>query len=389
MPIPMAMAMERLTELIRRDGPVPFDRFMAAALYDPDHGFFMRGGGAGRAGRDFVTSPEVGPLFGALVARALDDAWDSLGCPDPFLVVEAGAGRGQLARDVMRVGPRCAAALRYVMVEHSPLLREQQHEYLAIEPAEEVLGPVVSSDPEFSPEPVELMGPMVTALGEFPAASFDGVVIANELLDNLPLRIVERGPSSWMEVRVGLADQGDSLVEVLVPAEPSLASLADALGEVPVGTRVPLQTGVAEWLGDCAAVLRHGLLIVIDYAVEVHQLAERGQAGWLRTYQTHQRGGSPLEVPGMQDITCDVVVEGLERAARRAGFVLERRTSQAAWLHELGIDELVEQSREAWGTRAHLGDLEALKARSAINEAAALCDPTGLGAHQVWTFHRT
>src|SRR5215211_6380558 len=106
---PKALA-ERIAERIRREGPIPFDRFVDAALYDEEGGFFTRGGGAGRAGRDFVTSPEVGTLFGGLVARALDGWWRELGTPDPFVVVEAGAGRGRLAADVLRAGPACAAA---------------------------------------------------------------------------------------------------------------------------------------------------------------------------------------------------------------------------------------------------------------------------------------
>ena len=75
-------------------------------------------------GRDFVTSPEVGTLFGALVARALDASWHELGAPDPFVVIEAGAGRGRLAADVLRAAPACAPALRYVLVERSAALRD-------------------------------------------------------------------------------------------------------------------------------------------------------------------------------------------------------------------------------------------------------------------------
>src|SRR4029453_4255387 len=106
----MADLAERIAERIRHEGPIPFDRFVEAALYDEAGGFFARGGGggrggpgfsargggAGRAGRDFVTSPEVGVLFGALVARYLDRAWTELARPDPFVVVDAGAGRGRL-----------------------------------------------------------------------------------------------------------------------------------------------------------------------------------------------------------------------------------------------------------------------------------------------------
>ena len=97
---------ERLATRIRAGGPLTFSAFMDAALYAPD-GFYESGGSAGRRG-DFLTSPEVGPLFGAVIARALDGWWDDLGRPDPYVVVDAGAGPGTLARSILRRAPRCA-----------------------------------------------------------------------------------------------------------------------------------------------------------------------------------------------------------------------------------------------------------------------------------------
>ena len=97
---------------------MPFDEVIELALYHPEHGFYGRGGGAGR-GADFLTSPEVGPLFGAVVARALDTWWTELGTPDPFIVVEAGAGVGTLARSILTANPACSPAVRYVVVERS------------------------------------------------------------------------------------------------------------------------------------------------------------------------------------------------------------------------------------------------------------------------------
>ena len=103
-------------------GAIPFSEFQRLALYGPD-GFYTRPvervGRAGRRGGDFITSPEVGPLFGAVLARFLDAEWEGLGRPDPFTVVDAGAGPGTLARAVLAAAPRCAAALRYVAVEIS------------------------------------------------------------------------------------------------------------------------------------------------------------------------------------------------------------------------------------------------------------------------------
>src|SRR5450755_1570062 len=109
----------RIGARIQREGPITFADYMERALYDRTAGFFARGEGAGTAGRDFVTSPEVGTLFGALVARAVDGWWRDHHEPDPYLVIEAGAGRGRLAADVLAVAPACASALRYVLVERS------------------------------------------------------------------------------------------------------------------------------------------------------------------------------------------------------------------------------------------------------------------------------
>jgi NADH dehydrogenase [ubiquinone] 1 alpha subcomplex assembly factor 7 len=379
---------ERIAERIRREGPIPFDRFVDAGLYDEDSGFYATGGGAGRAGRDFVTSPEVGVLFGALVARYLDRAWAELARPDPFVVADAGASRGRLAADVLRAEPECSRALRYVLVERSAALRAAQRELLTLEPADRAFGPAVSEEPDEAPRPVEGIGPIATSLPELPALELAaGVVIANELLDNLPFRIVERAGSGWTEVRVGLGDEG--FVEVAVPASPEVAAAAAdvaAGATIPTGTRLPVPTATVDWLDECGHILRRGFLVVIDYADTAGSLAGRSQDEWLRTYRGHQRGGPPLAAPGAQDITATVPAEHLVAHAARAGFRLLERASQAEWLAALGIDELVDAARGLWRERAAVADLEALAARSRVTEAAALTDPGGLGAHSVFVF---
>jgi SAM-dependent MidA family methyltransferase len=361
---------------------------MEAALYDPEGGFFALGRGAGRAGRDFVTSPEVGSLFGACVARALDGLWRALGEPDPFLVVEAGAGNGRLARDVLRAQPDCTAALRYVLVDRAPALRAQQRDLLDLEPVDEALGPFVqrTGDEQTVPEPAA--GPVVAALDELPAVEADGaVVLANELLDNLPFGIAEWDGEHWQEVRVTVAGE-DAFAEVLVPATESDAaelSRDSAHAEIPPGTRLPIPRGMREWLRDCDRVLRRGFLVVIDYFVTVEELRQRGGAtAWLRTYREHQRADDPLDRPGTQDITADVVTDQFRVPDFREIYA----ATQAEWLREIGIDDLVEQGRRVWHERSHLGDIEALAGRSRAVEAAALTDYDGLGAHEVRLFAR-
>jgi NADH dehydrogenase [ubiquinone] 1 alpha subcomplex assembly factor 7 len=384
----MADLAERIAERIRREGPIPFDRFVDAALYDEESGFFARGGGAGRAGRDFVTSPEVGTLFGSLVARFLDGAWAELARPDPFVVVDAGAGRGRLASDVLRARPECERALRYVLVERSAGLRAAQRELLAIEPADRALGPTVRVEPDEAPRPVGGVGPLVTSLPELPALEIsDGVVVANELLDNLPFRIVERAGDRWTEIRVGL--DGAGFVEVPVQAAPDVATAADdvaAGAAIPHRARLPVPTATADWLAACGHVLRRGFLVVVDFADTANSLAARVQDQWLRTYRGHQRGEHPLADPGAQDITYDVPIEQLVTHARRAGFRLLETASQAEWLAALGIDDLADEARGVWRDRAAIGDLDAVAARSRVSEAAALTDASGLGAHTVFVF---
>ena len=129
-------------------------------------------------------------------------------------------------------------------------------------------------------------------------------------------------------------------------------------------------------------------MLAIDYIDDARGLVERGAPGWLRTYRAHDRGASPLDAPGTLDITADVVREQLLRAARASGFTLVSDSPQADWLGALGIADLVEAGRRTWESRAHLGDLEALAGRSRVNEASALTDAAGLGAHRVVTLSR-
>jgi SAM-dependent MidA family methyltransferase len=364
-------ALETIQRLVRRQGPLPFSRFMEIALYDAGVGFFSAGGGAGRARGDFVTSPEIGPLFGACVARGLDRWWDADGRPDPFVVVEAGAGAGRLAREVLRAEPACLPALRYVLVERSPELRAAQRRLLRLEPADEVLGPVLT-DADDDRFVVPGRGPIFGSLAELPAR-FDGVLVANELLDNLPFDIAARDGAGWHEVRVGAVDA--DLTEVPVPLGQPPFPFADA----PVGARVPIPAGLDEWIDGAGRSLRHGRMLLVDYFVTADALLARGE-GWLRTYRAHERGGAVLESPGDQDITADVVVEQVQRAATRSGLELASFRTQAEWLRDLGIDELVEEGRRAWSEGAARGDLAAVAGRSRVSEAAALTDARGLGS---------
>ncbi|HEX9530483.1 MAG TPA: SAM-dependent methyltransferase [Acidimicrobiales bacterium] len=379
----------RLNERIRRQGPLPFSAFMEACLYDERDGFYTSGRGAGRQ-RDFLTSPEVGPLFGEVVARALDERWARLGRPDPFVVIECGAGAGTLARDVLAAGPLCGPALRYLLVERSAALRDAQAAVVALELPTFVLGPTnAEDDPEGERVGERGRGPLAAGLAELPADPVTGVVLANELLDNLAFDLLQRAEPGWEEVRVGVEPAGPTrliepagptrLIEVPVPAAGHLSALADALApDAPVGGRIPVQAEARRWLLAALGALSRGAVIAFDYADSTASLGSRPWTEWVRTYRGHGRGGRPLDDPGGQDVTCEVAVDQLAAVAVPTSV---RR--QAEWLADHGLAELADRARAEWQERAAVGDLAAVRARSRLGEAAALADESGLGAFTV------
>lgn len=366
-----------VADQIRRRGPLRFDEVMERALYDPVDGFFGAGAGAGSRA-DFLTSPEVGPLFGAVIARAIDGWWAELGRPDPFTVIEVAAGTGTLAQSVLAASPECLGALTYVLVERSEVLRDRQRERLPVGVATLAFPPSGAEDVD-GPTTEGGLGPRVVSLGEMPSLPVTGVVLANELLDNLVFRLLERADDGWLEVRVGLSGDDLPLVELTVPADEDDARLAERLApDAVVGARLPVQRAAADWLGGALALVERGRVVVLDYAADTPDLAARPPDEWLRTYRAHGRGGPPLDALGSQDITCEVALDQLA-LVRRAGA----HRSQADFLAAHGIDVLVAEGRRVWAERAHLGDLEAIRARSRVGEAEALTDPAGLGAFHV------
>lgn len=377
--------------LVARRGPLPFAEVMDLALYHPDLGFYARGGAAGRRG-DFLTAPEVGPLFGAVVAAALDRWWHAAGEPDPYVVVDAGAGAGTLAVAVVAARPACRPALRYVLVERSVALRARHRDHLALEspafafapsPVEDAFERAEGDGARPHGRPDRPTGPIVVSLAELPRIETPCVVLANELLDNIAFDIAVRTGRGWSEVRVGAGADG-RLEELLVPLGEDAAVVLDRLApDVADGARVPVQRGAARWAREALALAQPGAggrLVVIDYAAATtSELAARPGTGWLRTYAGHRRATSPLLALGAADITADIAVDQIAAWAEPPTSV----TPQGAWLAGHGLDDLVAEGRRLWTERAGVGDLAAVRARSRISEAAALTDPAGLGAFLV------
>ena len=322
---------------------IRFDEFMALALYGT-HGFYTDVGRAGRRG-DFITSPEVGPLFGAVLARWIEAEWQRLGRPTDFTVVEVGAGPGTLARSV---GAAWTA---------NPAL--QRHRYVAVE----------SSAAQRAAHPAG-----VESLSAVPDGQFTGVVVANELLDNLPFRLAVFD-DGWREAFVATAADG-RFVEVLRPFDTVPAALPPT---APHGARAPWQQQAAAWVDDMRSRLVAGSVLVFDYGVgATAELVARPWRDWLRTYRGHERGAHYLRDAGLQDITTDIAVDQLPEPD-------EVRT-QAQFLQRWGIDELVDEGRAAWAAATAAPTVAAMTMRSRIREAEALLDPAGLGGFLALTF---
>ena len=320
-------------------GAVPFSEFQRLALYGVD-GFYTRpdGGRAGRRGGAFVTSAEVGPLFGAVLARYLDFHWDAVGRPAPFTVVDAGAGPGTLARSVFAARPACLAAMRYVAVEISARQRR------------------------LHPDGVE-------SRADLPDGPFDGVIVANELLDNVPFRLCVFD-GAWREAFV-VAAGASRFAEVLsAPFDPRPPMLPPAPA---LGSRAPLHTAAVDWVVDARSRLRRGRLIALDYwRPTTASLAGRSWREWLRTYRHHARGDHYLVDPGSQDITVELALDQFPAPAAVS--------TQAHFLRRWGIDELVDEGDRQWSARVTAPDLRAVAMRSRSVEASTLVDPAGLGA---------
>jgi SAM-dependent MidA family methyltransferase len=323
--------------IVAAGGAIRFDEFMRIALYG-QHGFYITGGQAGRRG-DFITSPEVGPLFGAVLARWIDLEWRRLGEPDDFTIVECGAGPGTLARAVLASAPQWRD--HYVAVEVSDQQRRQH--------------PIgvhsLASWPQESPR--------------------TGVIIANELLDNLPFRLAVFD-GGWREAMVS-EGRDAGFVETTIAPDPAWEWLP---ARAPQGARVPIQDQAAQWVRAGQRLIRQGSVTVFDYVTATTaELSARPWREWLRTYSGQGRGGHYLRDPGTQDITAQVCIDQLP-LPQVVGL-------QRDVLRQWGIDELVEEGRQAWVAAASRPDVAALTMRSRTREAEALLEPDGLGGFGV------
>ncbi|HES75397.1 MAG TPA: SAM-dependent methyltransferase [bacterium] len=299
---------------------------MRLALYAPSLGYYAAGMTKFGAAGDFVTAPEVSPLFARSLARQLAEVLSSLGAGAEML--EFGAGSGALAVELLLALERlqCLPS-RYLILEVSASLREVQRERLK----------------QSAPHLLE----RVVWLEAWPQ-DFVGVMLGNEVLDAMPVRMLE--VTAREPLRVAVGDSAHGLVWAKLPASEDdlrvLAELEAARGEAfPEGYRVEFHPDLPGWLQGVAQALKQGLVLLFDYGAAAHEFyAPERWMGTLRCHLRHYAHNDPLIYPGLQDITAWVDFSRVARCAKNSSLDVVGYTMQAHFLLGCGLAEVYEQA---------------------------------------------
>ncbi|MCZ6460698.1 MAG: SAM-dependent methyltransferase [Actinobacteria bacterium] len=385
------MLAAKLRARIAADGPMPFEQYMAACLYDPDGGFFTTGPLRSVKEGDFLTSPEVSPWFGRTLGRFIESQVASHNWQDPFLVVDVGAGSGSLLKPLMShlVSPSGGGAERSEAEGVKPVSRPrsdpppgpdgpdsalmgEQYEFHAVEAspaARQALAGLLDSDHVHE------------TIDDLPER-FDGVIIANELLDNFPVALAVRSADGWVERWVGATETAFELVTA--DARPEVVTWCHAYaGKVQEGGMVEVELAATDWVSAMLDRLERGALVVVDYGGTAEELEPRRTQGTLRTYQRHHLGPDPLLEPGATDVTVDVNFTALIAAAEAAGATV-KLYRQDDFLADLGLRDVIKDLRHRELDLAKGDDAMArLKVRSEATDARTLLHPRGLGDFRV------
>ncbi len=357
-----------IVERIRREGPISFADYMRMALYEPGHGYYVTGAAKMGWEGDYYTSTDVADFFANCMGRQLQHMWQKLDKPDPFIVLEQGAGRGDLASGVQAW-----------LAHEAPDL----HASLAYRTEDRLLGVDVTSE---------------ASILEHPQGENVHVFLSNELVDAFPVHIVEVRDRHLYELYVD--EQEGRLFPVL--DEPSSAEVVGYLDNYRIpwttyrdGWRAEINLAALRWLRRVASALKKGYLITIDYGDRARALyTPHRMHGTLTCYYRHQMNEQPLARPGQQDITAHVNFSALIDEGRRHGLRLNLFTTQRQWLEGMGIRTALEQLRThqfaAMDTdrASDKGQIARLQWLNQQQRVAALTDHAGMGNFKVLIMRR-
>jgi SAM-dependent MidA family methyltransferase len=324
-PPPDALAHSRhvaahLRALIREAGGwIPFARYMEAALYAPGLGYYAAGAAKFGAAGDFVTAPELTPLFGRTLARAIAPALQEIGGE----VLELGAGSGRLAADLLGELERLGALpRRYLILEVSAELRERQQQTIA------------RAWPQLARR--------VTWLDALPGR-FSGAIVGNEVLDALPAELVHWTAAGPLQRGVMLAGEAFAWADRPI-ADAALRRRAEALA-LPPGYLSEINLAAEALVASLGRILDRGVILMLDYGFpQAEYYHPQRHMGTLRAHYRHHALDDPFHLPGLTDLTAHVDFSAVANAGVAAGLALAGYTSQAGFLLNSGLTELLMQT---------------------------------------------
>ena len=312
----------RLGELIRSEiaasgGSIPFERFMELALYAPGLGYYRAGARKFGAAGDFITAPELSPLFSRCLARQCQQVLMELG----DAILELGPGSGVMTADILlELEALECLPKSYYLLELSGELRQRQRATL------EACAPHLL--------------PKVAWLETLPESGFRGLVLGNEVLDAIPFqrfRITERGPRP-----LHVALENDDFIWREGPEEPTLTAAVDALGPLAPGYESEINLQLGAWLATLADMLESGVLLFIDYGYPRREYYHpQRRAGTLLCHYRHRVHDNPFMLPGLQDITANIDFTAVAEAALTAGLTVAGYASQSYFLFGCGLESLL------------------------------------------------
>jgi SAM-dependent MidA family methyltransferase len=335
-------------QIAAANGWIGFDRYMDLVLYAPGLGYYTAGThklGDAAHGGDFVTAPEISPLFGYALAAQVAQVLQAL-APAPPHVLEFGAGSGRLARDLLAALAARGTPARYFIVEVSADLRARQRAFLA--------------------------GRDVTWL-DAPPAQFEGVIVANEVLDVLPVRLFVRRADGVAERGVVQAEGERPFAFAERPAAPEIVEAVAAIeaetGPLPAGYGSELGFIARAWLRSAATWLARGVLFAIDYGFPRREYYHPQRLmGTLMCHYRHHAHADPFWWPGLNDVTAHVDFTAMAEAAHAAGLDVLGYTSQARFLMNCGLLDLVQQALALPAGAQHANDAQRLLSEAEMGE---------------------
>ena len=369
----MTPAESEVRRRIEERGFITFAEFMDLALYWPRGGYYSSGDPIGPGG-DYYTSPQVHPVFAALLAVQLFQMWQLLDRPDPFTVVELGAGNGLLGRDL-------SACWESLPCKSPPSLRYVCLDRRAAPGIEAEAGDDRPAD-----------GVSRVAASGIPLQRVVGCFLSNEYLDAFPVHQVTMTPEGLLETYVVLED-GQLATRLDMPSTPALADRLQALDiELAPGQTAEICLRLDDWAVRVAASLERGFVLTVDYGRPASELysPELRPRGTLTTYYQHTQLDAPLRHVGRQDITAQVDFTSVTDAGRRNGLDVLGMDTQEQFLRRLGLSDmqqcLAALDLPQYAAQANRAGMLDLARPGGLGDFKVLCQGKRVGKPGLWGF---